>query len=680
MVASTVVPLSKKSQDAFIEFYRSIQSFQNVSRIDTRSRLERNDREYQREVDLTEEQKRAKAANRQGDPNRLQNITVPVIMPQVEAAVVHQSSVFLTGQPIFGVVAEPNFMDEAIQLETIFENNSIRGGWAREFMLGFRDGFKHNLGFYEVSWAEEVTYSVETNLAKDLKKGIPKEVIWSGNKIRRLDPYNTFVDTRVPVTEVYKDGEFAGFTEFFSRIKLKTFIAALPDKIIGNIKPAFESGLGGSHGAKDASAMNYYVPSINADVTEELYHNTGTNWMRWAGLDKNKGNKIDYKDGYEVTTLYAKVLPSEFDLRVPNSNTPQIYKLVIVNHEHIIYAELQTNAHGYLPILAIQPKEDGLNYQTKSLAEDGSPFQALASGYMNSIVASRRRAISDRLLYDPSRITSAAINSPNPSAKIPVRPAAYGSKISESVYAFPYREDAAASSMQQIQTLIALSNSLAGQNQAQQGQFVKGNRTLQEFDDVMQNANGRDQLTSILIEHQCFTPMKHILKINTLQFQGGVTIFNREKDITVEIDPVALRKAVLEFRVSDGLIPASKILNSETFAVALQVFGSSPQIASNYNVGQLFSYFMKTQGAKISAFEKSPEQVAYEQAVGAWQQIANLAIEKGVDPERLPPQPLPEEFNYDPRANKPTPEAAITKKTPAVNTVPGDQTDGTTNT
>lgn len=666
MVASTAVALSRKSQEAFIAFYRSVQTSQNTTRNDMRARLERIDKAYQRTTDREQEHLRAENANAAGETGRFQNMTVPVVMPQVEASVTHQTSVFLTGQPLFGVVASPAFMDEALQLESILEDQSVRGGWARELIMFFRDGFKYNFAPVELDWHEEVTYSVETNLNTDLKRGQPKEVIWSGNRLRRLDPYNTFVDPRVPPTEVYRKGEYAGYTEFFSRIELKAFISRLPDKIIGNITPAFESGLGSSTGAKDAGAMNFYIPDINPLVSEEDHKGGGTNWLTWAGLSTKRNQNIDYKDAYEVTTVYAKILPSEFELSVPNANTPQIYKLIIVNHEHIIYAELQTNAHSFLPILVGQPLEDGLSYQTKALAENAKPFQELATSYMNSIIASRRRAISDRTLYDPSRISSAAINSANPSAKIPVRPAAYGKNISDAVHQFPYREDQAASSMQQISTILGLSNNLAGQNQASQGQFVKGNKTLHEFESVMENANGRDQLASILIEYQVFIPLKQILKLNILQFQGGTTVYNRDKEQVVEIDPIALRRAVLEFRVSDGLIPASKLLNSESFGTALQVIGSSPEIAAGYNIAPLFSYFMKTQGAKITEFEKSPEQIAFEQALGAWQNIAQITAEKGEDIAKLPPQPVPADFNYDPAGNNPAPDTdtqtSITKE------------------
>jgi len=655
MAAASVVSLSRKSQDKLIAYYSTLQENQNITREELRSKFEEADKNYQREKDLTQEQQRAKSANKGGDADRFQNMTIPIVMPQVEAAVVYQTSVFLTGQPIFGVVADPAYMDSAMQLETVLDNQSVKGGWARQLMMFFRDGFKYNFSALEVAWGSEVTYAVETDLTVNSVEGIPTKVIWSGNTVRRLDPYNVFVDTRVAPCEVYKDGEFAGFTELMSRIKLKAFIAALPDKIIANVRPAFESGKGSNN---TAGSMNFYSPTINPDVDESSFMGDGSNWMSWAGLQDDKPNAIQYKDSYEVTTLYCRILPADFDINVPASNTPQVYKLHIVNHQHIIYAELQTNAHGYLGILIGQPLEDGLQYQTKSLAANGSPFQALASSYMNSIIASRRRAVTDRVLYDPSRITAAAINSSNPSAKIPVRPAAYGKNIGDAVHQFPYREDQAASSMQQISTIVGLANSLTGQNQAQQGQFVKGNKTLHEFESVMQNANGRDQLTSILLEHQVFVPLKTMLKVNILQYQGGTTLYNKDSNKVIEVDPIALRKAILDFKVSDGLTPASKLLNTDAWTTALQVMGSSPQIANNYNVGGLFSYLMKTQGAKITEFEKSQPQLAYEQALGAWQSMTQLAIEKGMDPAKVGAQPLPQAYGYNPENNSPAPESA----------------------
>lgn len=648
MASNTPMILPKDAQEGIIQYAKScFQLLQSQNNI--RSRMETIDRAYMREQDTSVAQSRAKNANAYGDKSKFQNITVPIILPQVESAVTYQSSVFLTGTPIFGVTSSPQFIDEALQMETLIEDQSIRGSWVQQFMMFFRDGFKYNLSAVEVSWEAYVTAALETDISFSPTEARPKEVVWEGNCIKRLDMYNTFWDTRVKPSEVYYKGEFAGYTEMMSRIALKSYIATLPDKMVDNIKAAFESGLG------SGGTESYHTPDLNAaSIIAKQEKGNGFNWLSWAKLDPGS-NKIQYKDSYEVTTLYGKILPSDFNLRVPAANTPQIWKFVIVNSQHIIYAERQTNAHGYLPILFGQPLEDGLGYQTKSLAQNAEPFQDITSAMWNSIIAARRRAISDRGIYDPSRIDAAHINSDNPSAKIPIRPAAYGKPIGDAYYPIPFRDDQSSTLMQETEQVMRMADKVSGQNPARQGQFVKGNKTQSEFNTVMGNANGRDQQIAMLYEAQVFTPLKEILKYNILQYQGGVSVYNRTTEQVVQVDPVALRKASVEFKISDGLTPTDKLIDSDTLQVALQTIGSSPQIGPAYNVGQLFSYLMKTKGANLTPFEKSQPQVAYEQAMGQWQQVAMEAAKSGA---QMPPQPMPAQFGYQPQGQGTTQQAS----------------------
>lgn len=660
MASATPMILPRKAQDGIIQYAKScFQLMQTENNI--RSNMRTIDLAYMREQDLSSTHARAKAANAYGDKSKYQNITVPVILPQVEAAVTYQSSVFLTGTPIFGVTSSPQHIDEALQMETLIEDQSTRGGWVQQFMMVFRDGFKYNISAVEVNWDSYVTAALETDITFSASQAKPKEIIWEGNCIKRLDMYNTFWDMRVKPSEVYYKGEFAGYTEMMSRIELKSYMSRLPDKMVDNIKAAFESGLG------SGGYETYHTPDINPNsiVGNPDSKRGGFNWLSWATLD-NTINKIAYKDSYEVTTLYGKILPSDFGLRVPSANTPQIWKFVIVNGQVLIYAERQTNAHGYLPILFGQPLEDGLGYQTKSLAENAMGFQDLTSAMWNSVIAARRRAISDRGIYDPSRIDSAQINSDNPSAKIPVRPSAYGKPVSESYYPIPFRDDQSGTLMQETDQVLRMADKVSGQNPARQGQFVKGNKTQSEFNTVMGNANGRDQQIAMLYEAQLFTPLKEILKYNILQYQGGTSVYNRTTQQEVKIDPVQLRKAAVEFKISDGLTPTDKLIDSDTLQVAMQVIGSSPQIGPAYNIGQLFSYLMKSKGANLTPFEKSPPQVAYEQAVQQWQQVAVEIAKAGQQP---PPQPLPADFGYQPagvgatQAATPPPQPQVTNTT-----------------
>lgn len=634
MASNTPMLLPKAAQQGIIKYANSCTALMK-SQYNIRSRMETIDRAYMREQDLSREHEKAKAANANGDKSKFQNITVPIILPQVESAVTYQASVFLTGTPIFGVSSAPQYINEALQMDSIIENQSLRGGWSRELMLFFRDGFKYNLSAIEVVWDAQTTAALETSVAYSSTQGKPVDVVWEGNKLRRLDMYNTFWDTRVAPAEVYRRGEFAGYTESMSRIELKSFLATLPDKMVSNVKEALESGLN--------TGASYYIPELNTAALVDATATGGFDWLAWAG-DKQEA-KIQYKNNYEVTTLYGKILPSDFGLRVPCENTPQVWKFVIVNGQHIVYAERQTNAHGYLPILIGQPLEDGLGNQTKSLAQNAQPFQDITSAMWNANIAARRRAISDRALYDPSRLDPAMVNSDSPSAKIPCRPSAYGTNIAEAYYQIPFRDDQSSTLMQETDQVLRMADKVSGQNPAKQGQFVKGNKTQSEFNTVMGNANGRDQLTAMLYEAQVFTPLKEILKLNILQYQQAGTVYSRATQQAVKIDPVALRQAALEFKISDGLTPTDKLIDSGSWETAMQVIGSSPAISPTYNIAPMFSYLMKLKGADLTPFEKSQEQVAYEQAVSQWQQVAVEAAKSGA---QMPPQPKPEEFGYQP--------------------------------
>lgn len=636
---------SDKSQQALLEYTK-----QATGLLDKQWNLRENmrnvDLAYAREENKNTENVRAKIANRYGDAARFQDMTVPIVMPQVEAATTYQASVFLSGNPIFGVVSPPSDIDAALMLESIIENQQIRAGWTRELLMFFRDGFKYNISALEVNWDKWYTAQLTTDLSKS-PQGVPQNKIWEGNRLKRWDMYNTFFDTRVAPSRVYCEGEFAGNVEVMSRIRLKQFINELSVKI--NVTDALTSGTGSV--TTDSSTVGFYIPSINPDVLKDETMTQSTNWMAWAGLVSDK-LAIQYKDLYKVTTMYCKIIPNDFGFSIPERNTPQIFKLIVVNDSVVLYVERQTNAHGWLPVLFGVPNEDGLKFQTKSYAQNAIPFQQLSSAMMNSVIASRRRAISDRVLYDPSRVPEHLINSPNPSAKIPVRPSAYGKNIAESVYAFPFRDDQASVVLQEVQTVIALGNEANGQNKARQGQFVKGNKTQSEFQTVMNNANGRDQMTAILYESQVFTPLKEIIKINILQYQGTEEIYSKSKDATIKVDPTRMRDAVMSFKISDGLLPTDKIMDADSYTVALQTIGSSPQIGQGYNITPMFSYLMKQRGADLAPFEKSPEQVAYEQAVAAWQQaIAGYqkSIEAGtITPDKLPPQPKPADYGYTP--------------------------------
>ncbi len=641
MAAAVPVILSKESQEGLKVYTNAVMDYFGLN-YNMKNSFEINDRLYQREQDLSSVNTKSKLANRYGDPSKLQNITVPIILPQVETGVAYQTSVFLTGIPIFGVVGSPKYQDAALQMETVIDNEATKGGWVNELIAAFRDAYKYGVCAIEVDWETELTPTFETDVQFSTSEARVNEVLWEGNVVKRLNMYNTFWDTRVPAQQVAEKGEFAGYTEIYSRTELKRLIAKLGVKT--NINEAFESSFDVSH---------YYTPQINPDAWADINQSQDSfNWEAWVNASNGR-KSINYKNSYAVTKLYARIIPNDFNVKVPNRNTPQIWKLYIVNNSVILHAVRLTNAHDLLPILLCQPHNDGLDYQSKSFAGNLEPIQQYVSTLMNSVVASRRRQVFDRKLYNPLLIDKAVIDNTNPAANMPVKPAAYGRNLQEAVYQLPYNDRDAAVVLQEIPMISGFADQVSGQNQASQGRFVKGNKTRYEFETITGNADGRQQLAALSFETQLFTPMKHIIKTNILQYQGGVTLFNREQKREVNVDPIVLRKAIYEFKISDGLVPSSKIINSEAWTTALQMLATSPEISSGYNIAPLFSYLIKTQGADIKEFEKPPEQVQYEQAISAWQQTVMQLVKDNpeITPEQYPPQPKPTDFGMDESGN-----------------------------
>lgn len=634
MPADTPQLLKKTSQEGLVK-YMELASNSLLAATNLRASLRVADQAYMREQDWTEEQWKARIANARGDATKMQNITIPIIMPQVEASVETLTKIFCSQFPIFQFAAAPDKANLALQFNTIMQENQQRGGWARQLKLFFRDGLKYNICALEASWCTEKIWGVDTDTSfKGGAEGKTKSVLWSGNKLRRMDMYNTFFDTRVAPAEVHVKGEFAGWVEIMSRMELKRFVNSLPTKFVDNINPAFNSGIGGA--GTQSSVYNYYEPDINPEAMFLRNPASAFDWMSWAGLQMHPG-KVEYKNAYEVKTIYARIIPSDFDIIVPSRNTPQIWKFIVVNNTALIYAERQTNAHDYLPIVFGQPLEDGLRFQTKSFSKNLEPFQALGSALWNAKIASARRRLTDRGIYNPLLIRPEDINSPEPNAKIPIRSSMYGRKLEDAYHQIPFDDANSQYFVQEADSVYRYSQITSGKNNPAMGQFQKGNKNNPEFEQTMANANSKDEGIAMFMEDQTFVPIKTIFKLNILQYQPSGQIYNNQEQQLVEIDPIELRKAALDFKVGDGLLPAQKEISSDEMTVAFQTIQASPQLQQGYEIVPMFSYVMKSRGLDgLDAFEKSPLQINFEAMQSNWQAVAIEAMKQG---KPAPPQP-----------------------------------------
>lgn len=583
-VASTLTP---GAIDKVLEYVRNVTTSRAIT--------------YEHRNRMLEADKRAMREPLRDGDKKLE-LEVPIITPQISSMVAYLSRTFLTTKGIFPVAAAPEAQDAAVQYGALLEKFANDWQWRRNIMLSFNDGAKYNLMGVEAGWMSKKVGVVATTFAEGSATLATKKETQAGFCIRRLDMYNTFWDMSVEAAKVSEEGDFAGYYEVMTSMKLRRFLDSLPDN--SNFNHKLNEVL-----VSVPMQQHYYVPRVNVGATNMA--KGPVNWDTF--LTDGTSNNSPHTTMHEVTTVYARIIPKNLDIikGVPANGSPQIWKFVIVNGMHVVYAERRTNAHDKLPIVLGQPREDGLGYQTKSLAEELYDVQKLCSTLWSMEIESTRRIIADRGLYDPSKVREEDINNPSPTAKVPVRNTAYGQPLSSAYYQIPYSDPGLGTRSGIAQQLTQFANAVSGSNQVQQGQFVKGNKTNDQFDEVMQNSDARQVMMALLIEDQFFTPIKELMKSDLLQYQQPVEVFDKQSGQRVKVDSAILRNQQADFTIADGLIGTDKLMSTELLGSALQMVASSPQLAGEYNIGALFSYLMSLRGAKnLQKFEKTPDEKA----------------------------------------------------------------------
>lgn len=520
----------------------------------------------------------------------------PVVISQVDSMVAYLAEVFLTGTPMFPVVSSPHTKALAEQLETLLDDHASLGGYARQLLMFLRDGVKYNFSALEADWSSIEQYSV---LDEVLEPGVTKvkKDNKSFTKLKRLDPYNTVWDYNVAPGDVAAEGDYAGHIDIISRTKAKRKLQRLADDGEAfNVKEAVKS----PNPFSTASQLGYYrtPPQVSAYVAARAPISALSWYTYLGGTEKESVSS----DNFEYFTLYARILPSELGLNVPSPNTVQIWKFVIVNSQVVVQAKRILSAYDYLPILFGQPLEDGLGYQTQSIAEGNIPFQQAASTLFNISFNSARRAVSDRALYNSDLISSSAVNAPVPAAKIPVRSNSLNPnfRIQDAYHQIPFDARGTEGALQSGMQIVSFGKEMSGLNAPMQGQFQKGNKSVTEWNDTMSGADGRLRLPALTLEYQVFQPLKNILKLNIFQYGDDVELVSQKTGDTVKVNIAELRQSVLAFRIADGYTPKSKMASTESLTAAMQMISQSQILQQSYGnqLPAMFSHLMQLMGIR----------------------------------------------------------------------------------
>ncbi len=539
---------------------------------------------------------------------------LPILQPNIDAALGSLVKLYLVTDPMFQAVNDDT-SDEAAQaaakqMDAIISENSRMTGWKRQFTIWLKNSLKYNISGIEVDWIVRKGFHFKTDPQQSLTQATVSNVLRAGNEVMSLPMYNTFFDTSVSPADVHSKGDYAGYVEKISFTKLHQWVAdqLAAGKTLMNVEAD----------GKLWRSSTYHNWHIVPKMIKDIVLNSSTDWVSYFTADAipMQGNSREY----EKVTYYRRIIPAMFKITgIPDGNNVQVWKFVEINGV-LVLAERRTNAHNYLPTVFCQPVEDDHGTQTKGLGSLLLPFQNLTGTMWRARISSLARAISDRLLYDPTRISEKNINSQLPTAKIPVRPGAYGSKISDAVQLLPYDDRNAQMLHQDIGAVQRWSEDAAHINKAERGQFTKGNRTLGEYSDIQNNAFASQMVMALVIEHQAMTPIKAMIKINILQYQTNTTLTAPNTNKSVVIAPDKLRDAIIEFQLADGLINKDQMMGYSEIIETFQVLSQDPEARARYDIVKMMVDTLASRGSPIKMY-------AYQQTADAdGNQVPNRAV------------------------------------------------------
>lgn len=556
---------------------------------------------------------------------------IPTVFSQTDTARARLGSIFLSPIPMFKAVAPAEFTSIGEQYDAVNEADAERFGWPHQLSLCHLDTLKYDIMVAEVEWKILTT----TKVTRDESTGVLSrniQQVYAGNQIKHIHPGNAFWDTSVPLNEVCSRGDYAGHVEPYTLPKLLDLLSSLEytNEEIKNLvypteakkrKPDYVDVIGGMVKLYATPRVTQEVPNITPEQSATYFDIPDSEIAKKFSAEKDAVNTP-----YEVTTLYIRTIPAVVGLHkeTDDSIIPRLYKILILNGCKFLSIEETNYNHNYLPMLFASAMADGVGHTSKSFSHNMESLQVLANKLIDADVKSSARAIADRAVYNPHMIDPRHANNPSSTAKIPLKAGSPSADVRAAYQSIPYSDPALGQRFQQALSLLGFGNEISGSNPVAQGQFVRGNKTNEQFQESMTASDSRLISMALGLNSTFYTPLKEIIKYNIQQFQTSEDSYSQSMERTVRINSEELRKMLPAFKLADGLVSAQRMLNTQVLTVAMQSIPAIPELAQQYNVPKMFLDMLSNgEGVKMDRYRYTPE----EQQARAAQQQQQLQAE-----------------------------------------------------
>ena len=563
--------LSEKNHTNLVKHLIDKLEFSKQMRDSQADKFETIDRKVYGYLVLDNDDEKRERDNQKGYGVKPTDTVLPLTQVQIDDAITFLIEVLGVDNDMYGAIAPKAKQAVAVAFASVMNEHASKFSHIIQLNKFLLDAFKYNFAGmipeWEQVWGNKIKSGIGTGVETEYG------VVYEGNKLTTIDPYNFFYDVSVNPTVLQNEGEFFATCDVYSEFKVRKMEA---DKKI--------FGLNSFIDGKDFK-IKYYreKPIIRADRNS----NNSTSWLSMLSAGESKTSS----KGVELTQFYIWLQPKEFGLGT--ETTQNIYRVILANGEYVVRLQKMNNAHGLLPIGITMPWEDGFKEETKSYAEILLPLQTFASAQMNVHIKANRKALYGVTYYNKN-VMNLDDNYDPIASKVPVNvPPDFD--INK---AFAQHRDTpdTSNTMRDIGQVLELMQQILPTDILKQVAGLE-RATQYQAASTVQGANRRNLKIAKIINGQGFTPIKQMQMYNILQYQKSMEILTPEGELT-EVNVNDFRDTKIEFAISEGLKGIDKLSMIINIKEVLNSILQSQQANQQINVVEVINYWTSMLGDK----------------------------------------------------------------------------------
>lgn len=440
-------------------------------------------------------------------------------------------------------------------------------------------------------------------------------VLFEGNKLHNIDPYNLLPDPSVSIHDI-QSGEFFGWVEETNLSDLlrrekndENYFNCLYLKHLRNRKIDFS----------------------NRSDARDTKHRISRDAMG------------DETSLVEIVHMYIDLLPEDWNLG--DDQYPEKWLFSVAAGEVVIQARPLNLNHGMYPVTVAAPGFDGYSTCPISKLETLHGLQETLNWLFNSHITNVRKAINDMFVVDPYMININDLKDPGPGKLLRLRRPAWGRGVRDAVMQLPVA-DVTRQNIQDSAWILNWMNNIVGSDESMMGSLRQSGPerlTRGEFEGTRQSALSRLQYMGRLVGIQAMQDIAYFFASHTQQLmsqetyvktvgewedrlkaeygltEGATTMKVKPQDLLIDYD-VELR---------DGSLPGED--SAQFFMEVFTLMAEHPELNQEFDIKRVFKHIARSRGVKnVREFYRAQPQTMPNEDVEREVERGNLVAAGGM--------------------------------------------------